>query len=173
MLKTEMCNELSKNIDRASTKEILEIIQSENINAAIAVGNAIDSIEKACDAISEGMKYGGHLYYIGAGTSGRLGVLDASECPPTFGVTPDTVVGIIAGGDKCLRSAAENAEDKGENGIKDISNFNQWFVGSDFSAKGSCKETSKLFAVYHIRLLLGDDTISSKSVNLRFNTTQL
>ena len=124
MLKTEMCNELSKNIDRASTKEILEIIQSENINAAIAVGNAIDSIEKACDAISEGMKYGGHLYYIGAGTSGRLGVLDASECPPTFGVTPDTVVGIIAGGDKCLRSAAENAEDKGENGIKDISNFN-------------------------------------------------
>jgi N-acetylmuramic acid 6-phosphate etherase len=120
MLKTEVRNPKSMHIDKMSTLEMLEVMNEENLNAVKAVKEQTESIAKAVDVVSEAIKNGGRLFYIGAGTSGRLGVLDASECPPTFGVSPDLVVGIIAGGDKCLRSAAENAEDVGENGVADI-----------------------------------------------------
>lgn len=123
MLKTEMRNAATKNIDTASTREIIKLIHNEDINAANAVTKALDSIEKACDVISEGMKKGGRLMYIGAGTSGRLGVLDASECPPTFGVDENVVIGIIAGGDRCLRSASEGAEDNAQKGREDIAAY--------------------------------------------------
>lgn len=120
MLKTEMRNPNTTHIDRASTAEILRMIQAENENAVRAVGDAMDDIARACDSVSEGMAAGGRLIYIGAGSSGRLGVLDAAECPPTFGVSPELVCGIIAGGHDCMFRAAENAEDNGAAGVRDL-----------------------------------------------------
>ena len=120
ILKTEMRNPNSTNIDRMTTAEMLDIIQKENENAVLSVRNALDKIEIACDIIAEKLSRGGRLIYVGAGTSGRLGVLDASECPPTFGVPRDMVIGIIAGGEKCMFQAAEREEDNYESGIKDL-----------------------------------------------------
>ena len=124
MLKTEMRNPSTTHIDRMSTAEMVRIIQAENVNAAMSIEKALSSIEKAIDAIAERMAKGGRLFYIGCGTSGRLGVLDASECPPTYGVPYDLVIGIIAGGDGALRKAVEGAEDSHEAGYGDISSYN-------------------------------------------------
>lgn len=124
MLKTEMRNPSSTHIDNMSTAEMLRVIQTENINAAVSVEKAIPSIERAVEEISERMKKGGRLFYIGCGTSGRLGVLDASECPPTYGVPYDLVIGIIAGGDGAIRKAVEGAEDNREAGYTDVSSYN-------------------------------------------------
>ncbi len=121
---TEMRNKNTMHIDKASTIEMLEMMQAENLVATNAVGAVLPDVARAVDSITEGMEKGGRLIYIGAGTSGRLGVLDASECPPTFGVSPELVVGIIAGGDRCLRSAAEGAEDDGDAGIKALNDMN-------------------------------------------------
>ena len=120
ILKTEMRNPNTTNIDRMTTSQMLECIQRENENAVEAVRNALDKIEIACDIIAEKLSQGGRLIYVGAGTSGRLGVLDASECPPTYGVPRDMVIGIIAGGEKCMFQAAEGAEDSYESGIEDL-----------------------------------------------------
>ena len=120
MLKTEMRNPDTTNIDRMTTAGMLECIQRENENAVISVRKALGEIEIACDIIAEKLWQGGRLIYIGAGTSGRLGVLDAAECPPTFGVPRDMVIGIIAGGEKCMFQAAEREEDNYESGIKDL-----------------------------------------------------
>ena len=98
MLNTEKRNENTKHIDKMSTMEMLKVMEDENYNAVKAVGEALPSIEKAVNAAYEALKNGGRIIYVGAGTSGRLGVVDASECPPTFGVSPETVVGVIAGG---------------------------------------------------------------------------
>ena len=124
MLKTEMRNPSTTHIDRMSTAEMVRIIQDENVNAAMSIEKALSSIERAVDAIAERMAKGGRLFYIGCGTSGRLGVLDASECPPTYGVPYDLVIGIIAGGDGALRKAVEGAEDSHEAGYGDISSYN-------------------------------------------------
>lgn len=124
MLKTEMRNPSTTHIDRMSTAEMVRVIQNENINAAMSIEKALCSIEKAIDAIVERMIKGGRLFYIGCGTSGRLGVLDASECPPTYGVPYDLVVGIIAGGDDAIRKAAEGAEDSYEKGYSDLASYN-------------------------------------------------
>ncbi len=124
MLKTELRNENSTHIDKMTTVEMLSIIQKENENAVLAVSEATDSIAKAIDEIDCRMKKGGRLFYVGCGTSGRLGVLDASECPPTFGVPDDVVIGIIAGGDKALRKAVENSEDNYEAGKSDLKLYN-------------------------------------------------
>lgn len=124
MLQTEQRNPNTMHIDQCSTQEILELIQIENRNAAEAVGKAIPQITKACDAIETQMRKGGRLIYIGAGSSGRLGVLDAAECPPTYGVSPETVMGIMAGGKECMFRASENAEDGGEAGIRDLKEHN-------------------------------------------------
>jgi len=115
-----MRNPATMHIDSCDTSGILRLIQDENSNAVKAVEAALPAIKRACDALERGMKQGGRLIYIGAGTSGRLGVLDAVECPPTYGVPQDLVVGIIAGGMDRMFLAAENAEDSGENGIRDI-----------------------------------------------------
>ena len=120
MLKTEMRNEKTTHIDKMSTLDMIETIQQENYNAVKAVGEQTKNIALAVDKISEAFEKGGRLIYMGAGTSGRLGVLDASECPPTFGVSYDTVIGIIAGGDGALRKASEGAEDSVEAGINDL-----------------------------------------------------
>lgn len=99
------------NLDKMTTIELLANINAEDKKVADVIEAQIPNIEKLVDAIVSKMKLGGRLFYIGAGTSGRLGVLDASECPPTFGVTDQLVIGIIAGGDLAIRKAVENAED--------------------------------------------------------------
>ena len=124
LLKTEMRNPDTTYIDRMTTAEMLECIQRENEKAVLSLRGALDKIEIACDIIAKKLFDGGRLIYVGAGTSGRLGVLDASECPPTFGVPRDMVVGIIAGGEKCMFQAAESAEDSYESGIKDLQDKN-------------------------------------------------
>ena len=103
-----------------STLDMVKLMSEENYVAVKAVEDAAESIAEAVDAIALSMENGGRLYYIGAGTSGRLGVLDASECPPTFGVSPDLVSGIIAGGYDCLVKASEGGEDSYENGVLDV-----------------------------------------------------
>ena len=116
MLKTEMRNPATTHIDEMSTAEMVQVMNQENLNAAMAVSQVSEAVAEAIDRIYLRMKQGGRLFYVGCGTSGRLGVLDASECPPTYGVSPDLVVGIIAGGDSALRRSSEGAEDSGEAG---------------------------------------------------------
>jgi len=117
---TEKRNRKSKNIDRLSTAQIVKLINAEDKLVAPAIGKECKKIAAAVDMIVEHFRKNGRLYYVGAGTSGRLGVLDASECPPTFGVSPLLVQGIIAGGKRALVRAIEGAEDRISNGIKAI-----------------------------------------------------
>ncbi len=107
-------------LDNMSTTELLTNINQEDLTVPNAVALAIPAIEKLVDITADRMKAGGRLFYIGAGTSGRLGVVDASECPPTFGVPADWVMGLIAGGDTAIRKAVENAEDDAEQAWKDL-----------------------------------------------------
>ena len=124
MLNTEKRNENTMHIDRMSTSDMMRVIQDENINAAKAVESELAAIGAAVDAITERMKKGGRLFYVGCGTSGRLGVLDASECPPTYGVSYDTVIGIMAGGQAALSRAGEADEDSYEDGCRDLLSYN-------------------------------------------------
>ena len=107
-------------LEKMSVMELLQHINEEDYRVAEAVRKALPQIDTLVEAIEPRMKRGGRLFYIGAGTSGRLGVLDASELPPTFGVPETWVMGIIAGGDKALRHAVERAEDISEQGWKDL-----------------------------------------------------
>ena len=107
-------------LEKMSVGEMLQHINEEDALVAEAVSKVIPQIQALVEAIEPRMKRGGRLFYVGAGTSGRLGVLDASELPPTFGVSEDWVVGIIAGGDKALRHAVEKAEDVAEHGWRDL-----------------------------------------------------
>ena len=118
-----MRNPLTMNFDKMSTAEMVAVMTAENANAVRAVEAASESIAKAIDMVAEAFSEGNRLFFIGAGTSGRLGVLDASECPPTFGVSPDMVQGIIAGGRECMFRAAENAEDLSSNGRSDVISY--------------------------------------------------
>jgi N-acetylmuramic acid 6-phosphate etherase len=113
-----------KNLEQLSVREILENINREDQTVPLAVEKALPQIEQLAAITASRMKAGGRLFYIGAGTSGRLGVVDASECPPTFGVPFDMVVGIIAGGDGAIRKAVEFAEDDAEQAWKDLLEFN-------------------------------------------------
>jgi N-acetylmuramic acid 6-phosphate etherase len=120
-LTTEQVNNRTKKIDQMSTIEVLKLINDEDRTVADAVRIALPQIEAAIDSIYKALKSGGRLIYIGAGTSGRLGVVDASECPPTFRTSPDLVQAIMAGGEQAMYSAAEGAEDdpgQGENDLK-------------------------------------------------------
>ncbi|BAO56714.1 N-acetylmuramic acid 6-phosphate etherase [Nonlabens marinus] len=110
-------------LEKMDTAGLLHAINSEDQKVALAVQKVIPQIEDFVNAVVEKMSAGGRLFYIGAGTSGRLGILDASECPPTFGVAPDKVIGIIAGGDRAIRNAVENAEDDREQAFKDLKEF--------------------------------------------------
>src|SRR5690348_11395104 len=110
-LTTEQLNPASTAIDTLPTEEALRIINAEDRKVAEAVGREIPSIARAVDAVVTAFGRGGRLFYIGAGTSGRLGVLDASECPPTFSVPPEVVQGIMAGGEAALSRATEATED--------------------------------------------------------------
>ena len=117
---TEQRNPNTLDIDCKSTLEIVDIINAEDSNVINAVHNERQNISKAVDLIVKSFRQGGRLFYIGAGTSGRLGVLDASECPPTFGTKPELVRGIIAGGLDALTRSVEGAEDRHEDGIRVI-----------------------------------------------------
>lgn len=109
-----------RHLEKMTVTELLTHVNAEDALVAGAVQLVIPQIEKLVTVIVDKMLAGGRLFYIGAGTSGRLGILDASECPPTFGVSPDLVIGIIAGGDKAITAAVEFAEDNAEQGWKDL-----------------------------------------------------
>ncbi|WAF90350.1 N-acetylmuramic acid 6-phosphate etherase [Aeromonas hydrophila] len=120
---TETRNPASVEIDQLPTLEMLRVINQEDQQVALAVRQLLPEITRAVDAIAAAFGKGGRLVYIGAGTSGRLGILDASECPPTYGVSAEQVVGLIAGGHKAILQAVENAEDDAELGAQDLKNI--------------------------------------------------
>lgn len=120
MMLTEQPNPRSEQIDQLSTLEVLQLMNEEDAKVAQVVQAALPDIAQAVDAIVAGIEKGGRLVYVGAGTSGRLGVLDAAECVPTFNTPPGLVIGIIAGGEVALTTAIEGAEDSVENGWRDL-----------------------------------------------------
>ncbi|MFC1233464.1 N-acetylmuramic acid 6-phosphate etherase [Vibrio sp. F74] len=119
-LVTESRNDLSKNIDTLATKEMLKVINSEDKKVAEAIELILSEIAESVDFIAHAFQNNGRLIYIGAGTSGRLGILDASECPPTYGTDPEQVIGLIAGGHRAILQAVENAEDDKQAGRNDL-----------------------------------------------------
>ena len=163
MLKTEMRNEASRHIDRMDTLSMVRLINEENANAVKAVEAALPQIAAVCDQVAECFEKGGRLFYIGAGTSGRLGVIDAAECPPTFGVPRDQVIGIIAGGEKCMVQAAEAQEDDGNAGVEDLRKYDlcskDMVVG--ISASGG--------AAYVVGALTYANAVGAVSVSLSSN----
>jgi len=124
MKKTTESDSNYDGLDKMSTVDLLININREDKTVALSVENQIPQIEQLINAIVPKMKIGGRLFYLGAGTSGRLGVIDASECPPTFGVDHGLVIGIMAGGDKAMRKAVEFAEDNTDLGWKDLQTYN-------------------------------------------------
>lgn len=127
-LVTEQRNPNSMNLDQLSALEIVQLMNNEDKQVPLAIEKCLPQIAQAVEKIVAAFQSGGRLIYIGAGTSGRLGVLDASECPPTFGVSPEMVKGIIAGGERALRNPIEGAEDNPQAGMNDLQTV-------DFSAK--------------------------------------
>lgn len=163
MLNTEKRNHNTYSIDKMSTFEMLKIINDENGKVTAAVEKALPEIEKACELTVEAIKSGGRVFYIGSGTSGRLGVCDAAECPPTFGVSYDLFNGIIAGGEKCMFKAAENAEDNAEMSVNDLKNrnFNSKDILIGISASGT--------ATYVISAVNYAKSIGAKTVSVTNN----
>ncbi|MHC4913220.1 MAG: N-acetylmuramic acid 6-phosphate etherase [Planctomycetota bacterium] len=119
-LPTEQANPRTRGLDLLSTADLLRVIHEEDARAFSAVGEALPEIARAADLAAEALASGGRILYVGAGTSGRLGVLDASECPPTFGTDPSRVVGVMAGGPEAMFRAVEGAEDDREAGAADL-----------------------------------------------------
>lgn len=152
---TEKRNPNTYQIDELQTSEILKTINKEDMKVAEAVKKEIANIEKVIDQIAPRMKRGGRLFYVGAGTSGRLGILDAVECKPTFSVSPERVVGILAGGEKAMFKSQEDIEDNAELGAEKIRGYeineNDSVVGIAASGKtpfviGAVKEAKMLGA---------------------------
>ena len=138
-------------LEKMGVGEVLKNINHEDMFVAEAVNCAIPQIEPLVCAIESRMKQGGRLFYVGAGTSGRLGVLDASELPPTFGVSPDRVIGIIAGGDEALRRAVEHAEDDEEQGWLDLEAYRPSPLDSVVGIAASGTTPYVIGAVKHAR----------------------
>jgi len=122
-IKTTEQDSAYKNLEKMSIAELLANINNEDKTVPYAVEKVLPQIEKIVNVATEKLKKGGRLFYIGAGTSGRLGILDASECPPTFGVSHNVVIGLIAGGDSAIRKAVEFAEDSDTQGWLDLQKF--------------------------------------------------
>lgn len=184
-------------LEKMSTFDLLSNMNAEDKTVPLAIEKAIPSIEKLIDVIHEKMSNGGRLFYIGAGTSGRLGVLDASECPPTYGVSDNLVIGLIAGGDVALRKAVENAEDDTTLAWKDLKkyNINEKDVLIGIAASGTtpyviggvkacrennivtgcitCNESSPLSAEvdYPIELIVGPEFVTG-STRMKAGTAQ-
>lgn len=161
-LVTEQRNPNSMDLDQLSALEIVQLMNNEDKQVPLAIEKCLPQIAQAVEKIVEAFQSGGRLIYIGAGTSGRLGVLDASECPPTFGVSPEMVKGIIAGGDKALRNPIEGAEDNPQAGMNDLQSI-------DFSAKdvlvglAASGRTPYVMGALHYAKSLGATTISIAS----------
>jgi N-acetylmuramic acid 6-phosphate etherase len=138
-LTTEKRNPRSRGLDKKSTLEILRILNREDAQVAAAVRRELPRVARATDAIVSALGRGGRLFYAGAGTSGRLAVLDAAECPPTFGTNPRLVQSLIAGGNKALRHSVENAEDSAARGARDLSKagFSKRDVAVGIAASGT------------------------------------
>src|SRR5207302_3711284 len=117
---TEQRNAASWNLDRMKATEIVSLMISEDRKVAMAVGRELPAIARAVDTIVNGIRNGGRLFYVGAGSSGRMGVLDAAECPPTFGTSPKVVQALIAGGRRAITNAVEGAEDSTRNAERDL-----------------------------------------------------
>jgi N-acetylmuramic acid 6-phosphate etherase len=118
--RTEQRNPASRNLDRMTAREIVRLMNREDRKVAVAVKRELPAIARAVDAIVGAIRKGGRLIYVGAGSSGRMGVLDAAECPPTFGTSPKLVVALIAGGRRAITRAVEGAEDSERNGSRDL-----------------------------------------------------
>ncbi len=194
---TESRNEHSTNIDQAGTREILAIINNEDKTVPFAVERELDRISALVDDVVGSFRKGGRLFYIGAGTSGRLGVLDASECPPTYGVSPTMVTGLIAGGLPALVKSIEGAEDDHEGGVRDLeaAGFSAVDVLVGITASGqapyvlgamekardlgavvaaiSCNRGSRTFqyAKHHILLEVGPEVVTG-STRMKAGTAQ-
>ena len=138
MLKTEMRNPKTTHIDRMSPLEIARVMNEENAYCVQAVEAELPQIAIAIEKIADALQKGGRLFYVGAGTSGRLGIVDASECPPTFGVSRDTVIGIMAGGLPALVNASENREDDPEASVAELKEYglNSKDIVTGFSGAG-------------------------------------
>lgn len=159
---TEYRNENTKNIDLISTIDMVKKMNEEDKIVALAVEEELENIASAIDLIAKQFLKGGKLFYFGAGTSGRLGVLDASECPPTFSVSPNMVQGIIAGGDLAFKTAVEGAEDNFEAGIEDAKILTKDDVAVVISASGNPK--------YLLGVLEQADKIGSKTIGITCNS---
>ncbi|WGE63042.1 N-acetylmuramic acid 6-phosphate etherase [Actinobacillus equuli subsp. haemolyticus] len=159
---TEQRNPHSMNIDQLSALELVKVINQEDKQVPLAVEKCLPQIAQAVEKIVQAFQNGGRLVYIGAGTSGRLGVLDASECPPTYGVSPEMVVGIIAGGERALRHPIEGAEDNTEQGKADLQavNFSQKDVLVGIAASG---RTPYVIGALEYAKSLGATTVSIAS----------
>jgi len=194
---TEQQNTKTTHIDQASTREILEVMNAEDKTVPFAVYQALDQIAALVDAIVTSFKQGGRLFYIGSGTSGRLGVLDASECPPTFGVPRTMVQGLIAGGREALVRSIEDAEDNETEGVDELKELKfssrDAIVGITASGQApyvlgaltwakeqgavvgaiSCNANSKTFAIadHAIYLNVGPEVITG-STRLKAGTAQ-
>jgi N-acetylmuramic acid 6-phosphate etherase len=172
-LSTEQLNPNSMDIDISDTKTIVEIINSEDKKIADAVEEEIDNIVKALDGIVERFQKGGRLFYFGAGTSGRLGILDASECPPTFGTEHELVQGKIAGGKQAMFVAQEGAEDDPQNGVNEVLeaglNANDIACGLAASGRtpyvlGALQKANEIGSLTMLVTTAGHDKIKSLSV---------
>ncbi|EPJ3804708.1 N-acetylmuramic acid 6-phosphate etherase [Morganella morganii subsp. morganii] len=135
---TESRNPASADIDSLPTLDMLRVINREDQTVALAVEKTLPQVAQVVDAVAQAFRLGGRLIYMGAGTSGRLGILDASECPPTFGTPAEQVVGLIAGGHKAILKAVENAEDNRELAVSDLKalNFSEKDVLVGIAASG-------------------------------------
>ncbi len=159
---TEYRNENTKDIDILSTVEMVRKMNEEDRLVALAVEEETEHIAQGIDMIAKQFLKGGKLFYFGAGTSGRLGILDASECPPTFSVSPDMVQGIIAGGDSAFRVAVEGAEDNFEAGYEDAKILSADDVAVVISASGNPK--------YLLGVLKRADDINCKTIAITCNS---
>jgi N-acetylmuramic acid 6-phosphate etherase len=152
-LPTEARNPATEHIDQLPTLDMLRIINDEDAKVATAVSAVLPQIAQAVDGIASRFEQGGRLFYMGAGTSGRLGVLDASECPPTFSVPPRLFQGIIAGGDAALRNSSEASEDSPEQGADDLAKHNLTPQDSLVGIAASGRTPYVLGALAHARKL--------------------
>lgn len=159
---TEYRNENTKDIDIISTIEMVKKMNDEDKIVALAVEEELENIAQAIDLIAKHFLVGGRLFYFGAGTSGRLGILDASECPPTFSVEPEMVQGIIAGGDIAFKTAVEGAEDNFEAGVEDAKNLTKDDVAVVISASGNPK--------YLLGVLSQADMIGAHTIGITCNS---
>ena len=162
MIATEQRNPKTMHLDQMTSLEIAQVMNEENAYSVASLEPVLPQVAQAIDKIAEAFSKGGRLFYIGAGTSGRLAVVDASECPPTFSVPSDMVQGVIAGGDKAIRSSVEGAEDNFEQGFEDASMLNHDDVAVVISASGNPK--------YLLGVLQRAEEVGCKTIGITCNS---